>query len=214
LKEHFVGNPGKPSAVRTRSHASVSPIPSWDLKAAKKQIMSWVKKEGIPNSEWERLESADPNDPSHNLHTVYAANYALKMAGANPARLYTPQENARISERALWILTKDLRQVDQSTSQSLFLRDAQRYLYGSLGEAWLRKHVHDKYHVPEIVVNHASGETIDECYEKGYKRVSMFGNAVGESVTGKNPGFGRGKAGLPNSRPGGRGLVQVGTGSL
>jgi hypothetical protein len=205
-----VSQPHKPSADRVRSHASVSPIPSWDLKAAKGQIMSWVRTEDIPKNEWERLKSADPNDPKHNLHAVYAVNYALKMAGAIPGKTYRAQESARISERALWILTKDLRQVDRSTSQSLFLRDAQRYLYGTLGEAWLRKYVHDKFHVPEVVAKHASGQTIDESYEKGYKRAKMIGNAIAESVTGKNPGWGRGKADLPNSRPGGEAWYNLG----
>jgi hypothetical protein len=131
----------------------VLPIPSWDLEKAKEKILSWVRTEHIPKNEWERLKSGDPNDPEHNLHAVYAINYALKIAGAVPGRSYTAQQSERISEIALWILIKDLRQIDQRTCQSLFLRDAQRYLYGTLGEAWPRgdawprKYIHDKFEV-------------------------------------------------------------------
>jgi len=75
---------GDLKANRTRSHPCGSPIPSWDLETAKGQIMSWVRTEDIPKNEWERLKTPDPNDPEHNLHAVYAVNYALKIAGAIP----------------------------------------------------------------------------------------------------------------------------------
>jgi hypothetical protein len=214
-----VSQPNKPASKQAKthsyspsvSHEIVSPIPR-DLKAARVRIMNWVRAEDIPKNECERLSTADPNDPKHNLRVVYAANYALEMAGAIPGRSYAAKESARISEKALWILTKNLRQADPSigTSESLFLRDAQRYLYGTLGEVWLQTHIHDKYHVPEIVAKHASGETIDKVYEKGVKRTEMVGNCIVEAVTGKNPGWGRGKANLPHSRPGGEAWYNLG----
>src|ERR1700754_3434454 len=82
------------------AHANWSLIPR-DLKAARVQIMAWVRAENVPKNECERLESADPNDSRHNFHVVYAVNYALEMAGAISARVYAPHEIARISEKAL-----------------------------------------------------------------------------------------------------------------
>jgi hypothetical protein len=46
------------------------------------------------------------------------------------------------------------------TSESLILRDAQRYLYGSLGDAWPQKHVTHKYHVPKEVAPYLDGNTL------------------------------------------------------
>jgi hypothetical protein len=213
-----VSQPNKPATHQAKKHPhnlsvahAGSPIPR-DLKAARLQIMSWVRAESIPKNECERLKSADPNDPKHNFHVVYAVNYALEMAGAIPRILYAPHENGRISEKALWILTQSLRQADSSigTSESLFLRDAQRYLYGTLGDVWLQKHVRDKYGVPEAVAEHVSGETIDEVYEKGVKRTEMIGNCIAETMTGKNPGWGRAKKELPHSRPGGEAWYVLG----
>jgi hypothetical protein len=63
--------------------------------------MNWVRAESTPKNECERLKSADPNDPKHNFHVVYAVNFALEMAGAIPGRRYAPHENGRISEKAL-----------------------------------------------------------------------------------------------------------------
>jgi hypothetical protein len=82
--------------------------------------------------------AANPDSWEHNYRVSYAVNYALKQVGALPERHYTNVERAALSEKALWAMTA-LRKSDAKTgtSESLILRDAQRYLYGSLGDAWL-----------------------------------------------------------------------------
>ncbi len=179
--------------------------------------MSWVRAESIPKNECERLKSADPNDPKHNFHVVYAVNYALEMAGAIPGRRYAPHENGRISRKGIMGFSlKASGKADSNigTSESLFLRDAQRYLYGALGDVWLQKHVHDKYGVPEALAERVSGETIDKVYEKGVKRTEMIGNCIAETLTDKNPGWGRAKKELPHSRPGGEAWYVLGRSSF
>ena len=192
-----------PSKAETDQASAPSTVPK-DLAAARKQIMAWVAAEDKPKKERERLLDVNPDDREHNFRVAYAVNYALLKAGAKQEKDYTAAEFAKISEKALWILTKDLRQADEKlgTSESLFLRDAQRYLYGSLGEKWLQKHIVDKYHIPKELAPYLSGEVIDKGYEKGVKRALMGANALVEEITGKNPGYGRGKAGMPHSRPG------------
>jgi hypothetical protein len=47
------------------------------------------------------------------------------------------------------------------------------------------------------------GKTIDRGYEDVVKPGDIAINAAAEELTGTNPGLGRGKAGMPHSRPGG-----------
>ncbi|UJW31983.1 hypothetical protein L3Q67_43675 [Saccharothrix sp. AJ9571] len=191
------------------------PVPS-DLAKAGKEIRGWVAAEKKPVREHERIVAANPDDRQHNYRVSYVVNYALKQAGAVPERQYTKAERAALSEKALWGLTA-LRQSDVriGTSESLVLRDAQRYLYGSLGTEWLRKHVAHKYHVPPSVTPCVDGKLIDRGYEGIVKPGDIALNAAAEELTGRNPGFGRGKPGMPHSRPGGeawydRGLDRFG----
>ena len=192
-------NPAKVTAT-----VNTSPIPK-DLETGRKQIMAWVAEEKKPTREVDRLLSENPDDKEHNFRVAYAVNYALLKAGAKPGKDYTAKEFATISEKALWTLTKDLRQADPKigTSESLVLRDAQRYLYGSLGEKWLQQHVAKKYGVPKEIAPYIPGKIIDRGYEQVVKKFDMVRNAIEEEITGKNPGHGRGRKNMPHSRPGG-----------
>jgi hypothetical protein len=184
------------------------------MTKAAREIRAWVAEEKKPASEYERLAEANPADRQHNHRVSYVVNYALKQVGAVPGREYSKADLAALSEKALWTVTA-LRQSDAKigTSESLVLRDAQRYLYGTLGDTWLQKHVTRKYHVPPSVAPWVPGKVIDRGYEDVVKRSDMAYNAAVEELTGRNPGAGRGKAGFPHSRPGGeawydRGLAQ------
>jgi hypothetical protein len=200
----------------TTSADRETPIPN-DLKKARKEIMAWVAAEKKPTSEFERLGSEDPDSPEHNFRVAFAVNYALKTAGAKPGKDYTTEEYAKLSEKALWILTKDLRQADPKigTSESLVLRDAQRYFYGSLGDKWLQQHVLNKYkkRLPDEMtpfIRYLPGKVIDRGYEQVVKKYDMVRNAIEEERTGKNPGHGRGRKNMPHSRPGGEAWYDLG----
>lgn len=179
--------------------------------------MRWVAAEPKPKSEWERLQTADPNDPEHNFRATYAINYALEMVGVRAGRVYTPAENTGHVKQALWKLTEDLRRADErvradhriGTSESLFLRDAQRYLYGLQGTRWLQQHIEAQYHVPKIVAEHSSGGEIDGVYN-AIKKAALATSAAVEKVTGKSPGLGRTGGKLPLSRPGGDAWFDLG----
>jgi RHS repeat-associated protein len=207
--------PTKPSAKTQAPPKKTSSPPSiipGDLAQAKKEIFGWVAAEDKPKSESERLWSADVDTPEHNFRVAFSVNYALKAAGAEPGKQYTAEEFAKISERALWILTKQLRQGDakEGSSESLILRDAQRYLYGSLGTKWLQKHVADKYHIPKSVAPYVPGWVIDRGYEDIVKKAAIAGNAIVEEITGENPGYGRGRKDMPHSRSGGEAWYDLG----
>jgi hypothetical protein len=200
-----VGKPGEPKKPdgAGRTPDTRAPVPS-DMAKAAREIRGWVATEEKPVREYERIAAANPDSWEHNYRVSYAVNYALKQVGALPERHYTNAERAALSEKALWAMTA-LRKSDAKigTSESLILRDAQRYLYGSLGDAWLQKHVTHKYHVPKEVAPYLDGKSIDRGYEGVVKPGDIAINAAAEELTGTNPGLGRGKAGMPHSRPGG-----------
>jgi RHS repeat-associated protein len=187
-----------------------------NLATGRKQIMEWVAAESKPKRELDRLFSADPDSPEHNFRVAYAVNYALLKAGGKPGKDYSEKEFSSLSEKALWILTKDLRQANPKigTSESLILRDAQRYLYGSLGEEWLQRHIANKYlkelGIPKEVAPYLPGKLIDRAYEQVVKKANMARNAIEEEITGKNPGHGRGRKEMPHSRPGGENWYDLG----
>jgi hypothetical protein len=52
-------------------------------------------------------------------------------------------------------------------------------------------------------VPYLDGKSIDRGYEGVVKPGDIAINAAAEELTGTNPGLGRGKAGMPHSRPGG-----------
>jgi hypothetical protein len=203
-------NPVAPHREWQRKHEATmiqrpdrSPVPG-DPGRAAAEIRGWVTAERRPASEAERLVPANPDGREHNFRVSYVVNYALRQAGAVPGRDYPPARWQALAERALWTVTT-LRQSDAriGTSESLVLRDAQRYLYGTLGDAWLQRHVVRHYHVPPEVARRAPAEVIDRGYEGVVKPAEMAYNAASEELTGRNPGLGRGKAGFPHSRPGG-----------
>jgi hypothetical protein len=189
---------------RKAAEAKSAPLIPSDSAKARKEILGWVAAEKKPAREYERLGSANPDTAEHNYRVSYAVNYALKEAGGKPGQVCTEGQRAAVSEKALWIITA-LRKSDAKigTSESLILRDSQRYLYGSLGDAWLQKHVEHKYDVPKEVAPYLPGKVIDRGYEDVVKPAEMGINAVIEEITGKNPGYGRGTPGMPHSRPGG-----------
>ncbi|MBE1494859.1 hypothetical protein H4696_001959 [Amycolatopsis lexingtonensis] len=193
----------KPAQVADSALPSAVPLPD-DMVRAGREIRAWVAAERKPASESERLVPADPADRQHNFRVSYVVNYALKQAGAVPGREYPRTPWDVLVEKALWTVTA-LRQSDAKigSSESLVLRDAQRYLYGSLGDEWLRKHVVRKYHVPPAVAPWLPGKVIDRGYEDVVKPADMAYNAAVEELTGRNPGAGRAKPALPHSRPGG-----------
>jgi hypothetical protein len=185
-----------------------------DLRRARTEILDWVATERHPTREWARLFPQDPATTEHDYRVAFTVNYALLAAGATPGKAYTANEFARMSEAALWTLTRDLREADPMGSQSLVLRDGQRYLYGSLGDRWLQRHVAMEYAVPHGLAPYLPGWVINRGYE-AIKTATMLGNAIGEETTGTNPGWGRIKKDLPHSPPGGdawyeRGLAQFG----
>ncbi|HVS06601.1 MAG TPA: hypothetical protein VHK65_10615 [Candidatus Dormibacteraeota bacterium] len=186
-----------------------------DLASARTEILGWVAAEEHPTREWGRLFAQNPDTTEHNFRVAFAVNYALLTAGAKPGMGYTAMEFAAISERALWTLTRDLREGDPRihSSESLVLRDAQRYLYGSLGDRWLQQYVVTEYAVPKGLAPYIPGWVISRGYEDVVKRADMLVNAIEEEITGTNPGWGRITRNMPHSQPGGeawydRGLAQ------
>jgi hypothetical protein len=177
-----------------------------NLASARTEILGWVGAEQHPTREWDRLFAQNPDTTEHNVRVAFTVDYALLTAGAKPGIAYTANEFATISEKALWTLTRDLREADPSihTSESLILRDAQRYLYGSLGERWLQQYVAREYAVPKELAPYIPGWVIDRGYEDVVKTAEMLGNAIDEEITGTNPGWGRITRNLPHSRPGGQ----------
>jgi hypothetical protein len=183
-----------------------------DLTRAKAEILDWVAAERHPTREWARLFPQDPDTTEQDYRVAFTVNYALLTAGAKPGTLYTEKEFARISETALWALTRDLRESDPRihTSESLVLRDAQRYLYGSLGDRWLQQHVATEYAVPKGLAPYIPGGVINRGYEDVVKRAVMVGNALEEVLAGRNPGWGRINHNLPHSQPGGEAWYERG----
>ncbi|HEV7762653.1 MAG TPA: RHS repeat-associated core domain-containing protein, partial [Acidimicrobiales bacterium] len=210
--------PAHPSPYLTRST-----VPT-DLKKARKEILDAVGREADPTREWQRLFPEDPDDPEHNFWVAYAVNYALISKGFKPGGKYGPKDAKKLEE-ALWFLTKNLRQADPKigSSESLILRDAQRYLYGAQGDAWLSKYATDKYvksflpkeaaPVVDAARPYLSGKLIDRVYEQGAKRAVMTGNAVVEELTGHNPGWLRSSHDKPHSRTGGEDWYDLGMAS-
>jgi RHS repeat-associated protein len=203
-----------------------SPIPT-DKAKAEQEIMDAVAREPDPKREWQRLFPEDPDDPEHNFWVAYAVNYALLMNDLKPGGKYS-RKDAQKLEGALWFLTKKLRQKNPKigTSESLILRDAQRYLYGIQGDAWLKDYATktyvkkflpaDLHHAVDATKPVLSGKLIDRVYEQGAKRAVMAVNAAGEELTGHNPGFLRSSQDKPHSRTGGEdwydlGLANYGT---
>jgi hypothetical protein len=176
-----------------------------DLTSARTEILGWVAAEKHPTREWGRMLAQNPDTSEHNFRVAFTVNYALLTAGAQPGTAYTAKEFATISEKALWTLTRDLREADPKihTSESLVLRDAQRYLYGSLGDRWLQQYVVTEYAVPRGVAPYIPGWVINRGYEDVVKRADMLVNAIEETMTGTNPGWGRIRGDLPHSQPGG-----------
>jgi hypothetical protein len=176
-----------------------------NLKSAREEILGLVAEEKHPTHEWGRLFSEDPDTRAHNFRVGFTVNYALLTANAKPGHEYTAKEVAAISEKALWTLTADLREADPKihTSESLVLRDAQRYLYGSLGDEWLQQLVAKEYGVPKEIAPYVPGWVIDRGYEYVIKKAELLVNAIEEETNGKNPGWGRIRKDLPHSRPGG-----------
>jgi hypothetical protein len=186
-----------------------------NLTSARTEILGWVAAEKHPTHEWGRLFAQNPDTTEHNFRVAFTVNYALLAAGPKPGIAYTGKDFATISEKALWTLTRDLREADPRihTSESLVLRDAQRYLYGSLGDRWLQQYVATEYAVPKALAPYIPGWVIDRGYEDVVKRAEILGNAIQEEITGTNPGWGRIRRNLPHSQPGGdawydRGLAQ------
>lgn len=186
-----------------------------NLTSARTEILGWVADEKHPTREWGRLFAQNPDRAEHNFRVAFTVNYALLTAQAKPGMAYTAKEFAAISERALWTLTRDLREADSRihTSESLVLRDAQRYLYGSLGDQWLQQYVVTEYAVPKGLATYVPGWVINRGYEDVIKRADILVNAIDEALTGTNPGWGRIRGDLPHSQPGGeawydRGLAQ------
>ncbi|WP_232534188.1 hypothetical protein [Plantactinospora sp. KBS50] len=167
-------------------------------------IRGWVAAEPKPTTEYERLAAVNPADRVHNYRVSYVVNYALLKVGAVPGHPCPPARWQALTEKALWTITA-LRQSDAKigTSESLILRDAQRYLYGTLGDAWLQRHVTKKYHVPSEIAPLLPGKVIDRGYEQVCKPADVAYNAAVEELTGHNPGVGRGKPGFAHSRSGG-----------
>ncbi|MEU7754401.1 hypothetical protein [Micromonospora sp. NPDC049171] len=200
--------PGRPAHTAPTAPIPTAPIPTapipTDLTRAAREIRGWVAAERKPATEAERLIPANPADREHNARVSYTVNWALQKAGAAPGRDYPPARWEALAEKALWTVTA-LRQSDAKigSSESLILRDAQRYLYGTLGDAWLERHVIRKYHVPPKVGPVIPGKAIDRGYEYVVKPADIAYNSLTEELTGSNPGAGRGKPGFPHSRPGG-----------
>jgi RHS repeat-associated protein len=200
--------------------AGRSPIPT-DLAKARKEILAAVAREPDPTREWQRLFPEDPDDPEHNFWVAYAVNYALMSKGFKPGGSYGPKDAKKLEE-ALWFLTKDLRQSDPKigSSESLILRDAQRYLYGIQGDRWLsdystRKYIKDflpkeAHPAVDLAKPYLSGKLIDRVYEQVVKRAVMAGNAAGEEITGRNPGMLRSTPDRPHSRTGGEDWYDLG----
>lgn len=203
-KPHDVAKKAPDTAARPADATKSAPIPA-DMAKAAKEIRGWVAAEKKPASELERLAGASPADREHNFRVSFVVNYALKQAGAVPGREYPHAKWDALAEKALWTVTA-LRQSDAKigSSESLVLRDAQRYLYGSLGDEWLQKHVVAKYHIPPAVAPWVPGSLIDRGYEDVVKPADMAYNAASEELTGHNPEAGRAKHGFPHSRPGGQ----------
>jgi hypothetical protein len=215
---HGHGHPLRHDAAEARRLAQArwrpaSPIPAVEgLREARARILGWIATDEKPRNEWGRLPSANPNSPEHNLRVTYCINYALLKAGVRPHVDHGPKENAALAHLALRKLTGELRRSDQhrapnmriGSSEALFLRDAQRYLYGLEGEEWLHKDVEEQNPAyPKWIVEHSSGTTIDRIYNVG-KGWDTFWSAVIEEATGTSPGFGRsGTAKLPLSARGG-----------
>jgi RHS repeat-associated protein len=179
------------------------------LKLGRAQILDWARTEEKPQKEYERLVPANPSDPKHIKQALYAIDYALiKAQSENPHG-----KPAKIAERALWVITGIRNETERvpGISEVLFLRDAQRYLYGVQGEAWLRHHLETKYGassgVSKWAVEHSSTSTINDVYE-AVKTFKMLGNTAVEETTGKNPGWGRHKG--PHSRAGGEAWLEQG----
>jgi hypothetical protein len=185
--------------------ADTNPVQVENLKSAREEILGWVAEEKHPTHEWRRLFSEDPDTRVHNFRVGFAVNYALLTASAKPGQEYTAKEVAVISEKALWTLTKDLREADPKihTSESLVLRDAQRYLYGSLGDKWLQQHVAKEYGVPKEIARYLPGWVLDRGYEYLVKKAELLVNAIEEEANGKNPGWGRIRKDMPHSQAGG-----------
>jgi hypothetical protein len=204
IKPHDAPKQHADNTARPADVTKGAPIPT-DMAKAAKEIRGWVAAERKPASEYERLAPANPADLEHNYRVSYVVNYALKQAGAVPGREYTHAKWDALAEKALWTVTA-LRQSDAKigSSESLVLRDAQRYLYGALGDEWLQKHVTQKYHIPPSVAPWVPGKVIDRGYEDVVKPTDMAYNAAMEELTGENPGAGRAKPGFPHSRPGGQ----------
>ena len=175
------------------------------LTSARTEILGWVAAERHPTREWGRMFAQNPDTSEHNFRVAFTVNYALRTASAELGTAYTAKEFATISEKALWTLTRDLREADPKihTSESLVLRDAQRYLYGSLGDEWLRQYVVTQYAVPKRLAPVMPGWVINRGYEDVVKPAAMLGNAIEEVITGTNPGWGRISRNMPHSQPGG-----------
>jgi hypothetical protein len=109
------------------------------LAAAEEKIERWVTDDYRPTTAFDRMWGADPSDNEHNFRVAYTVDVALLHAGLRPGE-WDPKkvENAKT-------FISVMRQRTDADSESLVLRDAERYLFGIFGTERLRKWIKDNY---------------------------------------------------------------------
>jgi RHS repeat-associated protein len=178
-----------------------------DLDQAYRQISTWVNAEQKPTDEFERSFEANPSDRMHSDRVIYAINYFIAKANKEsqtPSGQFFQGVTRRDILQSAWNNVTMMRQNEElNVSDSILLRDVQRYFWGRIG---IEKG--KEMPISDIVVEHIIPAGVAELYWFSSK-ISHLTNAFVEGMLGFDPGIGR-ATNLPASRPGGTPWFELG----
>jgi hypothetical protein len=136
----------------------------------------------------------------YQYRVAYAVNWALRAAGAEPGKSYSPEEQAELYAGARNILSDirnpstvgkgrfDPAKADPKASEAVFLRDAQRYLYGRLGGRVVKDMAQYYNHtfglrIPDFVPDEATDRYYEEISKPFWEGVDDWNERHGSHTT-------------------------------
>jgi RHS repeat-associated protein len=142
------------------------------------KIMEWVKAEDTPPS-W-AFWTVDRDDERHRYQVLRVVQFFMEQA--NDKQMRRPAEERKSRFQVLFDAKEGLTRLRQDTSlprasESLILRDAQRYLWGRVG---IEQHVREK-NAPRIFTETVGPEVVYDYYEVTKTLVRPI-NALGKAL--------------------------------
>ncbi|MEQ1619806.1 MAG: SpvB/TcaC N-terminal domain-containing protein [Methylococcales bacterium] len=179
-----------------------------DLPAANKQIQDWANAERKPTDEFERSFETNPKDKVHSQRVIFTANFFLKAAIREvmlPSGELFPNVTRGAILKSAWSKVTLMRQNENlDLSDSILLRDVQRYFWGRIG---IEKGKESPY-LPDALVERVIPVGVAEAYWFLSKTAHLL-NDFSKGMLGFDPDLLR-TTKLPGSRPGGTPWFKLG----